>query len=131
MSVVKEKPELIEASPQSSRCSEQLRMLKQHYDIRDGEEEIVNLLEEDHDFFAILVEAIEPLSRAFGKDRLIQMRPQDSDDGLMLRVAIQLPAAMANKAESLLNTFDEQWWLKNCRRSNGALVFDYEIQDAV
>ena len=59
------------------------------------------------------------------------VRIQNSDDSLMLRVAVQLPATIANDAESLLDAFDEQWWLENCRRSNGALVFDYEIQDAV
>ena len=130
MITVKEKPELVDASP-SPHCLEQLRVLKQHFEIVDGEEEILQLLTEDQELFVILIESVKPLGNAFGRKRVLQMTGQSSDDGLMLRVAVQLPAEIATEASGQLHSFDQNWWLQNCRRTNGALVFDCEIQDAV
>jgi hypothetical protein len=72
-----------------------------------------------------------PLKNAFGESPTFQIRVQFSDDDSLVKVAVQLPADPQGEPERALRYFDEQWWLKNCHRSGGALVFDYEIQDAV
>lgn len=109
----------------------QLRTLQQHYVILGSGRLVTELLEEESALFALLVEAVQPLRTAFGERRLLQVRVQHSDDDSLLRVAVQLPAVFGDDPERALRSFDREWWLNNCHRSGGALVFDYEIQDAV
>jgi len=110
----------------------QVRSLQQYYTIVDSDRIVTELIGEEPALFALLLEAVRPLRMAFGEKRLIYVRVQFSDDDTLLRVAVQLPVSLSNdQAERALRSFDEHWWLKNCQRSGGALVFDYEIQDAV
>jgi hypothetical protein len=109
----------------------QLRTLQQHYTILDGDKLIIELLEGEPTLFNLLVEAVQPLQTAFGATRLFQIRAQHSDDDALLRVAVRVPADYRDDPERVLRSFDRDWWLDNCQRSGGALVFDYEIQDAV
>jgi hypothetical protein len=108
----------------------QLRSLQQHYTTRDSNRLIIEILEEEPALYTLLAEAVRPLQDAFGERRLIQIRVQFSDDDSLLKVAVQLPADF-DDPELALHSFDRDWWLNNCHRSGGALVFDYEIQDAV
>ncbi len=108
----------------------QIRSLQQHYTIVDRNDLIIEILGEQPALYAILIEAVAPLQRAFGDRRIIQLRAKFSEDDSLLKVAVQLPADLRDP-ERALHTFDENWWLENCHRSGGALVFDYEIQDAV
>jgi hypothetical protein len=111
--------------------AEQLRSLQQHYTILDSNRLIIELLEEEPALYTLLVEAVRPLQNAFGERRIVQVRVQFSDDDSLLKVAVQLPADFGGDPERALRSFDGEWWLNNCHRSGGALVFDYEIQDAV
>jgi hypothetical protein len=109
----------------------QLRTLQQHYVILDSSRLIIELLEEEPALFMLLVEAVRHLQIAFGERRLFHVRVQHSEDDNLLKVAVQLPADFSDGPERALRSFDREWWLNNCHRSGGALVFDYEIQDAV
>ena len=107
----------------------QLHGLQKYYMI-DGPDHLVEqLLESNVTLFALLTEAVQPLKDSFG-DRLLHIRVQTYDDDSLLKVAVRLPAAFA-EPEAALQAFDSMWWMKNCHRSTGALLFDYEIQDAV
>lgn len=108
----------------------ELRSLQRHYTISNNRL-LIGLFEEEPALFALLVEAIRPLKDAFGESPIIQVRVQYSDDDSLVKVAVQLPADFGDGAERALRSFDAEWWLNNCHRSGGALVFDYEIQDAV
>ena len=110
--------------------SAQLRTLQQHYTIVDSDRDIIGVLEDYPALFALLAEAVKALQNAFGKNRLLQVRVQHSDDDKLLKVAVLLPADFACP-ELALRSFDTGWWIDNCQRSSGALVFDCEIQDAV
>lgn len=110
--------------------SAQLRTLQQHYTIVDSDRDIIEVLDEYPALFALLAEAVKALQNAFGKNRLLQVRVQHSDDDKLLKVAVLLPADFACP-ELALRSFDTGWWIDNCQRSSGALVFDCEIQDAV
>lgn len=110
----------------------QLRTLQRYYTILDRDRIVIELLEEETALFTLLIEAVRPLQIAFGEKQLLHVRVQYSDDDSFLKVAVQLPANFGDEqAEQALWSFDMDWWLKNCHRSAGALVFDYEIQDAI
>jgi hypothetical protein len=102
----------------------QLRTLQQHYTILDSDHLVIELLEEESALFTLLVEAVQPLQIAFGDRRLFHVRVQYSEDNSLLKVAVQLPADFGDDPERALRSFDREWWLKNCHRSGGALVFD-------
>jgi hypothetical protein len=109
----------------------QLDILQRHYTILDSNHLIIELLEEESALFTLLVEAVRPLQTTFGERRVFQIRVQHSADDSLLKVAVRLPADFGDDPERALLSFDRGWWLINCHRSGGALVFDYEIQDAV
>ena len=107
----------------------QLTLLQQSYIILDSNDSIIEILREEPALAPLLIEAVTPLKKAFG-ERRIQLRSQAADDDTFLKVAVQLPVDFPDPENALLS-FDSAWWLNNCHRSSGALVFDYEIQDAV
>ena len=104
--------------------------LKQHYTILDSNDVIIKLLDEKPSTYLLLIEAVKPLQNVFGPGRIIRMRAQISDDDSLIKIAVQLPRTFEDP-EYALSNFDADWWLNNCNRSGGALVFDYEIQDAL
>jgi len=109
--------------------AEQMRTVQQRYTFLDDRRLLVEFLEEEPVLASLLMEAVEPLSTAFGDERLLQVRVQHCDKDTLLRVAVQLPSDFAGDPEQALRSFDAMWWLNNCQRSGGALVFDYEIRD--
>jgi hypothetical protein len=108
-----------------------LRTLRQLYMVLESDRRVIEVLEEQAGLFTLLIEAVGPLRMAFGEKRLLQVRVQYSDDDRLLKVAVQLPADFGSDPEGALRSFDRKWWLQNCHRSGGVLVFDYEIQDAI
>jgi hypothetical protein len=108
----------------------ELHSLQQHYTILDNRL-VIGLLNDAPALGSLLMEAVKPLRKAFIERPTLQIRVQFSDDDSLVKVAVQLPAGLGDKPERALRSFDEHWWLKNCHRSGGALVFDYEIRDAV
>ena len=111
--------------------SEQIRTLQQHYTILGHTDLLIKLLEEEPELYRLLLGAIDPLKRTFGEIRLIHLRVLSSDEDSFLKVAVQLPPSSTASAATALRSFDNAWWLDNCHRSGGALVFDYELQHAV
>jgi hypothetical protein len=107
--------------------AEQMRTLQQRYTFLDDLSLLAEFLEEEPVIASVLLEAVQPLSTAFGDGQLLQVRVQHSDEETLLRVAVQLPADFVGDPEQELRSFDAMWWLNNCHRSGGALVFDYEI----
>lgn len=111
--------------------TEQLRTLQQHYTVLDDDSTVSELLATEPALYSLLIEAVKPLRHAFGDKRLIYIRVQSSDEDSILKVTVRLPANFGDNPEGALQAFDEEWWLNNCHRSAGALVFDYEMQNAI
>jgi hypothetical protein len=109
----------------------QLQTLHRYYTIMDDDRTIIEFLQEEPELYPLLLDAVDPLRQAFGEKRLIYIRVQTCDEDNILKVAVWLPAGFGDDPERALQTFDQAWWLKNCHRSGGALVFDYEMQDAI
>ncbi|WP_287129964.1 hypothetical protein [Candidatus Cyanaurora vandensis] len=109
----------------------ELDSLQQHYLILDSDHTIIKILQEEPNLYELLMEAVKPLEDVFGTSRIIQIRVQLADEDYMLRVAVQLPSNFEGEPEHKLNSFHEAWWLDNCHRSGGTLVFDYELRDAI
>ena len=97
----------------------------------DDDRTVTEFVQEEPELYWLLLEAVDPLRQAFGEKRLIYIRVQTSDEDSILKVAVRLPANFGDDPERVLQAFDEEWWLKNCHRSGGALVFDYEMQKAI
>ena len=111
--------------------TEQLRILHQHYIILDDSSALTELFEEVPALYQLLIDAVAPLRHAFGDKRVIHIRVQSSDEDSILKVAVQLPATFEGDPERALQSFDEAWWIYNCHRSGGVLVFDYETHNAI
>ena len=111
--------------------TEQLRLLHQHYIILDDSYPVHEFLETEPQLYWLLIDAVKPLQRTFGDKRIIYLRVLSADEDSILKVVIQLPADFGGDPEHALRSFDETWWLHNCHRSSGALVFDYEMHDAI
>jgi hypothetical protein len=109
----------------------QLRTLHQHYTILDNDHTVTEILKTEPALYSLLIEAVEPLRHAFGNKRLMYIRIQSSDEDSILKVTVRLPANFGDDPERALQAFDEEWWLNNCHRSGSALVFDYEMPDAI
>jgi hypothetical protein len=109
----------------------QLRILHQQYTILSDDRTMIELLEAEPALYSLLIEAVEPLRQAFGDKRLIYIRVLSSDEDSILKVTVRLLANFGDNPEDALQAFDEEWWLKNCHRSGGTLVFDYEMPDAI
>ena len=110
---------------------QQKQYLQQHYTILGNDGLLNELLEGDPGLYSLLMDALDPIHRAFGVGRIIHLRVLSSDDDRVLKAAVQLPAGFVGDPENVLRSFDAHWWLDNCHRSRSLLVFDYEIQDAV
>lgn len=77
-------------------------------------------------FFALLCEAVEPLQRAFGDEIRLYLRDLSCAEDCLWKAVIEIPPDFQGDPEAALRSFDEDWWLANCHRSDGGLVFDYE-----
>ena len=108
-----------------------LRSLRRRYTIAVKGQTILEILNEDPAIYPLLIEAGSAFDRAFGSGRTLRLRALTSDDERLVKVAVQLPSEIEAGAEKALHQFDSDWWLNNCHLSGGALVFDYEILDAV
>jgi hypothetical protein len=117
--------------PPKRDVNAQLRTLRQHYTVLGSDRRVIEVLEQEAAVFTLLIEAVQPLRVAFGEGGLLQVRVQYSDDDSLLRVVVQLPIDFGCDPESALRSFDREWWLNNCHRSGGMIVFDYEIRDAL
>ena len=114
----------------SPALTTQVRALQKRYTIVDADILITDVLSEHRSLYSLLIEAVKPLHETFGEQYVLQLRAQLTDEGSLLRAVVQLPQTF-DDPETALRGFDTDWWLNNCHRSGGALVFDYEIQDAV
>jgi iron-sulfur cluster repair protein YtfE (RIC family) len=107
-----------------------LSSLQKYYTILDDDRLVTKILSEEPALYSLLMEAAGPLQKAFGEKRILQLRGQTSDEDRMLNAVVRVSADFGDP-EGALRAFDAAWWLDNCHRSGGALVFDYEMQDAV
>ena len=110
---------------------EELRVVYQHYIILDDSATLVELFEAEPALYQLLIEAVTPLHHAFGDTAILHMHIQSSDEDSILKVAVQLPATFEGDPDCALQAFDDAWWVHQCHRSGGVLVFDYETPHAI
>jgi hypothetical protein len=109
--------------------TKRLRDLQRLYTPVGAEELIVDLLAEVPVLFSLLKEAVDPIYAEFGDAIILQLRAQESDENVLLRVVIQ-SALNIEEAEVALERFEDAWWLDNCHKSSGSLVFDCSVRPA-
>ena len=110
---------------------EALGAIHQHYVILDDSTTLVELFEADPALYQLLIEAVTPLHHAFGDTAILHMHIQSSDEDSILKVAVQLPTTFEGDPDRALRSFDDAWWVHQCHRSGGVLVFDYETPHAI
>ena len=71
-------------------------------------------------------EAIPYLRQAFGEECQILLRLQSTEEGPLYKMTVHLLPQYDRNPDQALRQFEETWWLDNCHRSEGNLVFDYE-----
>ena len=123
-------PNLIEIPAVSGEAASQLLSLQKSYQTAGDEDVIKEVLTGHASLHSLLMEAVQPLHRAFGPTRVLCLRGQSSDDENLVSVIVRLPASFGDP-EAALRAFDADWWLANCHRSDGVLAFDYETRDAL
>ena len=102
--------------------------LERHY-ILDGRNDLIKLLREQRDLPGLLLDAVPQLRQWFG-DRLLQLQVSADEEDITARASVVWPGDL-ERAEAALRAFDQNWWLTNCAKSNGYLVFDFELVDGV
>ncbi len=103
--------------------------LQKDYALIDEESDYEEALQQTPSLYALLREAVAPLKAAFPNEAFFQLEVLKDDD-FMLRVIVRLPAGTVNAAE-MMRSFKQNWWFKNCHRSEASLVFDYETGDGL
>jgi hypothetical protein len=83
--------------------------------------------------YALALEATPALEAAFGAVlnwTELRMLRDEGGDALLLVVA-RVDSHDTAYLDGLLRLFDETWWLANCHRAGGQLVFDYETLEDI
>jgi hypothetical protein len=117
--------------PPSVDIEKLLTSLQKDYVFLEPNSSIRAFFQQEPSLLRLLLDAVPHLRKAFGDNRILQIRLQHFEDEIMVKAAVQLPYNFGHDWEQALDSFDEEWWLANCYRSLGILVIDYEIQDDV
>jgi hypothetical protein len=107
---------------------ERLNTLRRFYTLASDDAPIADVLEQVTSLYSLLIEAVDPLRAVFGDGKLLELESLASDEDTVLRVVVKLLRRTEN-AGALMRKFKQDWWFKNCSRSEASLVFDYEIGD--
>src|ERR1051326_1233880 len=75
----------------------------------------------------ILVQAIEPLNKAFGESLTKTLTVVEDDEGSRTLFCLVAFTGSPKDARKALDAFDRNWWLMNARRFVGKLNFDFEL----
>lgn len=113
----------------SELVANSLQKIEAHYIITEAREWVSRLFYAQRGLPRLLLDAVRPLRQAFG-DRLLQLQAISDGDEISLRATVQW-ADDPESARVAREKFDQHWWLDNCNRAHGYLVFDYELVDAV
>jgi hypothetical protein len=109
--------------------SESINKVEAHYIITEGKERVAGLFCEQRELPKLLLEAVRPLRTSFG-EKLLQLQANSDGDDIFLKSTILWPGDAAS-ARAALDNFDQSWWLDNCTRAHGHLIFDYELVDGL
>lgn len=89
--------------------------------------QISRFLQTNRHLFGLLLDALDPLMRAFGDSRTPMLDLSVDEDGSATLFCIVPTAKTLEDARASLNRFDEAWWLKRVKQAKGVLNFDFEL----
>lgn len=111
-------------------CEEQQRelgALRQAYVFADSSL-VRTFLREHRALPVLLLDAVPWLKSAFGDTATLQLQLMIEEDEPTALCGLVLWTDSLASAQEALRRFDESWWLNNCRRASGNLVFDIELR---
>jgi hypothetical protein len=121
-------PSGVQPHPPNATAELWIKRLERHYAIQERSA-LSSLLREQGQLPGLLMEAVPYLPKWFG-DRPLHLRVSYAEEEIALRASVVWPSAL-EPAEEALRAFDADWWLANCAKSDGYLVFDFELVDGV
>lgn len=75
----------------------------------------------------LLLEAAPHLQRVFAPATIFELKaPLDEFGDLTVYAVVRWAGSILDVSEAL-ERFDDEWWLANCARASGLLVFTYEL----
>lgn len=75
----------------------------------------------------VLLEAAPHLKQYFGADTPLHLRVNFDEDGSRTLQSLAIWKGTLREAKAALARVDKAWWLRNCRRGSGNIIFDYEL----
>ena len=105
-----------------------IRQMERYYIVSD-KEQVLSELHEHRYLCDLLLGAVPHLRQAFGES-LLRLTVGADDEDSAVKVSVPWRGTL-EAAEGCLRAFDDSWWLDNCAKSNGYLVFDIELLDGL
>ena len=87
---------------------------------------VLDFLNEHRALPQVLIDAAPQLGRYFG-DTVFALRATSDEDGWQNLYADALWPGDALDAIRLLDRFEDDWWIPNCRQAGGNLTFTYRL----
>lgn len=104
----------------------ELNLVRRDYILEDSQS-VEDRLESHPALADLLLEAAPLLKEYFGADAQIALRVRIDESGAQTLQSIVRWKGSLRDATAALERFDESWWLENCHRAFGNIVFDYEL----
>jgi len=82
---------------------------------------------EENQLTDVLVQAIEPIKKAFGESRSRKLAVLEDDEGSRALFCLVAFPGSLNEAQKALDSFDRDWWLRNAGEFGSKLNFDFEL----
>ncbi|MFZ0629720.1 MAG: hypothetical protein WA399_02090 [Acidobacteriaceae bacterium] len=76
----------------------------------------------------LLLDAVPWLKSAFGDTPTLQLQLMIEEGEPATLCGLVLWTGALESAKEALRRFDDNWWLSNCRRASGNLIFDIELR---
>jgi hypothetical protein len=113
------------AVPALMRVPKSIERLRSAYAISDLAK--VGSFIEENRLTEALVQAIEPIKKAFGESPSRKLAVLEDDEGSRnLFCLVAFPGSL-NEAQEALDSFDRDWWLRNAGKFGSKLNFDFEL----
>src|SRR5271165_2545113 len=122
------RPDIIQATTLFEQSQERIRRdieaLRISYVFAD--ESVANFLSRHRAFPSVLSEAIAPLKKCFGTDKIFRLEVSADEDELRTLYVVVRWTASPQEAVAAIDRFDDEWWLEHMSPAVSTLSFTFE-----
>ena len=113
------------AVPVLVRAPKPIERLRSAYVI-SNDVKVGSFIEQNH-LTDVLLQAIEPIKKAFGEPRSRKLAVLEDDEGSRTLFCLVAFSGSLDEAKKALDSFDRDWWLRNAGKFGSRLNFDFEL----